>query len=164
MANDRVPDRREWSASQVKTHFEAILAERDRLFIERAAHLADRMHDQQRAFSDHIALQIAQVGQQIDAVSVASTLALDSARIATSKSEAAIEKRFDAVNEFREQLSDERGSLMRQDVADRTFTGIDQRMQRLEAFQAKLLGAFGLAVLFVPILTGLIVFLINRKS
>jgi len=39
----------------------------------------------------------------------------------------------------------------------------DQRFARIEAFQAKLLGAFALAILFIPLLSGILVYFVTHK-
>ncbi len=38
----------------------------------------------------------------------------------------------------------------------------DERFKRLEGFQSRLLGAFALALLFVPLLTGTLVYLLTK--
>ncbi len=38
----------------------------------------------------------------------------------------------------------------------------DERFKRLEGFQSRMLGAFALALLFVPLLTGTLVFLLTK--
>jgi len=83
-------------------------------------------------------------------------LALDAAQTAVTKAETATEKRFDAVNEFRGQLSDQAASFMPRELAE-------GRLAAIERWQSKLVGAFALAVVLVPVLTGTVVYLLSRK-
>lgn len=83
-------------------------------------------------------------------------LALDAAQTAVTKAETATEKRFDAVNEFRGQLADQASSFMPRELAE-------GRLAAIERWQSKIVGAFALAVVLVPILTGAVVYLLGRK-
>ena len=68
-------------------------------------------------------------------------LALTASEKAIGKAEAANEKRFDSVNEFRAQLADQAATFMRADVADARFAAVenktDQQDTRLDLLHGK---------------------------
>ena len=77
--------------------------------------------------------------QRFTAQEQAVAAALTSAKEAVSKAEAASEKRFDSVNEFRATLADQSATLISRTEVDQRFKGIDEkvdiimgRMDRLE--------------------------------
>jgi hypothetical protein len=57
--------------------------------------------------------------------------ALAAAEKAVTKAEMAAEKRFDAVNEFRQTLSDQQTTFVRQDVIDARMSSFEQQMKAL---------------------------------
>jgi hypothetical protein len=60
--------------------------------------------------------------------------ALISAKEAVTKAESASEKRFDAVNEFRNTLSDQQRTLMPRAEAEIVFQSLRDRLETLEGF------------------------------
>ncbi len=76
---------------------------------------------------------------------------------AIDKADAATEKRFESVNEFRAQLSDQTATFMPREL-------VDPRLVALEKFQAKLLGAMAFAMVLMPAITGFIVYLLTRHA
>jgi hypothetical protein len=58
---------------------------------------------------------------------------------AVAKAEAAAERRFESVNEFRGQLSDQAASFMPREVAD-------TRLSKLESLTSKLVGGLGVVM------------------
>jgi small-conductance mechanosensitive channel len=58
--------------------------------------------------------------------------ALDSAEKAVAKAELAAERRFESVNEFREQLADQAGTFVTKAEQDAVNTGLTDRLTRAE--------------------------------
>jgi len=97
-----------------------------------------------------------------------SSLALDSAQRAITKAEGAVEKRFDAVNEFRATLADQQRSLMPRLEAERWFNTLTDDIRMLKENNLKrasestglhagwsiLTGALG----FIGMIAGLVAF------
>jgi hypothetical protein len=57
--------------------------------------------------------------------------ALTAAKEAVDKAELAASKRFEATNEFREQLSDQAATFMPREVADQQFAQVNERLSGL---------------------------------
>jgi hypothetical protein len=70
--------------------------------------------------------------QRFDNVSSATSQALAAADRATSKAEAAAEKRFEGVNEFRQTLADQQRTLMPRPEVEIINKGISDRIEKLE--------------------------------
>jgi hypothetical protein len=70
--------------------------------------------------------------QRFDNNTEATKAALAAADRATSKAEAAAEKRFEGVNEFRGQLSDQARTLMPRQEVEIVNKGISDRLDKLE--------------------------------
>lgn len=70
--------------------------------------------------------------QRFDAQEKAVAAALAAAKEAVVKAEAAAEKRFESVNEFRQQLNDNQARLMTKDEAGLRFAPIEQRLGLIE--------------------------------
>jgi len=128
----------------------------DRLFKEQqvkgdlaAAHCADLLAAEQRAVEaalgqiDHrIEATKILVSERVDAVRREATVLLAASEKAISKSEGASERRFDSVNEFRKQLSDQAIHFMPREVAESKIDDLrrnaDTRMDELRAQMADL--------------------------
>jgi len=96
------------------------------------------------------------VEAKFDGVNREVKLALDASQAAVNKAEHATEKRFESVNEFRQQLSDQAGTFMPRELAE-------NRLAAIERWQSKMVGALALAVVLMPLVTGLVVFFLTRR-
>jgi hypothetical protein len=85
-----------WTTQQLKEYVDMIFAER--LRVQQSAETAMR---------DHVASQVGQIQTAVEAEKKVTSARFDSAREAIVKADAATEKRFDGVNEFRAQLTDQ---------------------------------------------------------
>lgn len=102
----------EWTVHTAREHVLALIAELDRRYEQRFA-------DSQSA---------------VDA-------ALDAAKAAVAKAEAAMEKRFDNANEFRGQLSDQARSFMPRAEAETAFRTAEERTGTENANMGALIGS-----------------------
>jgi len=114
--------------------------------------------------SDHIDHQVEQVRQGL-----ASLQALlherdgrmddrfEAHREAIEKAEVSLNKRLEGMNMFRDQLKDQTATFAVKEATE-------ARLVKLESFQGKLLGAFGLAMIIMPLLIGLITYFLTRTA
>ncbi len=86
----------------IKEHFEAVLAEKDKGY-----------------------------SQRFDAQEKAVTAALTAAKEAVVKAEIAAEKRFDSVNEFRGQLSDQARTFMPRPECEKEFESLRDKIKNV---------------------------------
>lgn len=128
-----------------------------------------------REFHEHLEQQRHETKMMMDASDKAIKAAFESSNTAILKAEAATERRFDSVNEFRAQLNDQATRFMPREVADATFKELRGQLavqqSRLDASGGRtegvrmssgaLVAAVGVFVsiivavnILVPILTG----------
>lgn len=88
-----------WTTDSLKEHVEALMNERDRRY-----------------------------EQRFQAQEAAVKAAIHSADRANSKAEAAMEKRFDGVNEFRQTLSDQAGQFITRQEVETMFKPLDSKV------------------------------------
>jgi predicted phage tail protein len=93
-----------WTVDTLREHFETMLAEH-----ARAADI--RLADLRTMLDERYATQTKALDAAFKAAEQAVQTALASQEKAVSKAEAAADKRFEAVNEFRQQLSDQTASF-----------------------------------------------------
>lgn len=84
-------------------------------------------------FKDLMAERDRRYEQRFSAMDEKTSLALTSSEKAIAKSDAATEKRFDSVNEFRGTLSDQAASLLPRGEAVVKFAAYDEKISALEA-------------------------------
>jgi hypothetical protein len=77
----------------------------------------------------------------LKAVKESSTLALAAADRAVAKAENATEKRFDAVNEFRETLADQQRTLMPRAEAELRFVSMEKTLAAIQLAQGRSAGS-----------------------
>lgn len=82
-----------------------------------------------------------QYGQRFEAQEKAVQAALAAAALATSKADAASEKRFESVNEFRNTLKDQQTGLATRSEMEARFKFIEDKLNGFEARQSKLQGS-----------------------
>jgi hypothetical protein len=75
-----------------------------------------------------------------------------------------IERRLEGLNNEYRRADDVAKLTVRRDVYDRDLHETNDRFGRLEAFQSKLLGGLVLAAVLVPLVTGIVVFLLTRHA
>jgi len=78
-------------------------------------------------------------GQRFDAQEKAVSAALAAAKEAVAKAEAAAEKRFDSVNEFRNTLKDQQLTLAPRAEMEIRFHALDEKLRALELRQAQII-------------------------
>lgn len=119
----------------IRSYFERLMDEADRRYEE-------RFHAAERAVVTTLARTDKEFHEHLEQVRVETAAALAAADKAIQKSEAAVEKRFDAVNEFRAQLSDQAASFMprkESDVRmDALIERIDASAERINALQLQI--------------------------
>lgn len=99
------------------------------------------------AMAEALSAQIAEVDRRaiasLDAARREANFAQEANDRAIQKAEVASDKRFDAVNEFREQLREQTASFMPREVVDQLVTQINQRITTLESMALQGEGAKG---------------------
>ncbi len=83
----------------------------------------------------------------------------ETARILVAQNQA---YRDEKANELRAQIEGERGNYLSRNEYLATAKESGDRFSRLESFQSKMLGALALATVFVPALTGIVVYVLTR--
>lgn len=133
-----------WTLASQKAYFEAILEEQ-RLAIhtadaerEKSAQIVRESLTQMVTAADaalgrHIEEQVRQIRQIIDLNLTAVDAAFAASEKAIQKAEAATEKRFESVNEFRAQLATQTHSFMPREVAEAKLKEISTKVDDLTA-------------------------------
>ena len=85
---------------------------------------------------------------------------IDASHEAVAKAEDAMTLRLEGMNEFRSQIQSERATYATREQRDDD----QKRVGRLEATIAKLVGGLILASFLMPLLTGVIVYLLTRHA
>jgi len=114
--------------------------------------------------SDHITHQIEQVQQALQALTTLLSERdgrmddrFDAHREAIQKAEDSLNKRLEGMNQFRDQMKDQTSMFAVKEATE-------ARLVKLESFQGKLLGAFGLAMVVMPLIIGLITYFLTRTA
>ncbi len=89
-------------------------------------YIRDMMDERDRRYEQHF-----------EAMDAKTTLALSASDKAVTKAEAATEKRFDTVNEFRATLSDQAGRLYSRAEAEAKFLAIEDKLSSIAAQSTK---------------------------
>jgi len=133
-----------WTTDTLKAYFERITVESDRRY-----------------------------QQRFDASEQAVNAALAAAEKAVGKAEVAAEKRFDAVNEFRGQLSDQARDFMPRKEAELQLGALGERIANIEKLGSKASGdrtgsdrvfsfAIGIGGIFVVAVTAIVIAIITH--
>lgn len=125
-----------------------------------------KAHHDQRFADGETAVRAALLAQKELA-----TMALNNAERAVAKAEAAAEKRFDAVNEFRAALGDQQRTLMQRAEAELELESLKVMVEKLETrlaqFEARnrgIAGGYNIAIGVVGIIAVVLsIFLVLRK-
>ena len=115
-------EEREKAASALRTALERTIAEGDERLRE---HITNQIGQINAALTSADKLEVARIG----AVQRELTAAQESAATAVSKQEAATERRFESVNEFRAQLATQTQSFMPREVADAQISEIRNKTE-----------------------------------
>ena len=134
----------------VKGYFERILAEREKRDAERDKRLDERFDSQEKA-----------VAAALSAAEKAVSAALLAAEKAVEKAEAAQQRVNVTQNEFRGTLKDQAADLMPRSETELLVNDLRGGLDGLKSFQAKIIGAVGVAMFAMPTLTAVIVYLLT---
>lgn len=173
-----------WDEEQLREHIQVQL---QRISAESQIRLdllqaeVDRRFAFSKVFHDHdTKLFQQQLDQRFESSDKAVRAALQSAELAVNKAEAAAEKRFDSVNEFRKTLSDQTNSFVTGDKFDGLALQVAQltdrfnqtegfgrgsgehEEKRLQAFNTRLL-ALGVSISVVVIVVNIVIALIINR-
>lgn len=111
----------------------------DRILTEHDRRYEQRFVAQEQAVGLALARVDKEFHEHLEGVRVETHAALDAADKAIHKSEVSIEKRFDGVNEFRQQLSDQAASFMPRKESDVRMDALTEKIdangERLNALQ-----------------------------
>ncbi len=91
--------------------------------------LHERINEGDSHLRQHIDQQVVQIEGALDAARRETTIIHDSSEKAIAKAEASTEKRFEAVNAFRQQLSDQANLFMPREVADTQIEALRKQVQ-----------------------------------
>ncbi len=115
--------------------------------------------------------QLAAIEERIRGVELVAKMSQESASLAVKKAEAATERRFEAVNEFRGQLADQTRTFLPRETFDTTLSQWQEWRTDVDADRATLrgrtsginasIGALVLAAGFVATFLGIVVILAN---
>jgi hypothetical protein len=118
---------------------------------------------------EHVLSLFDAVRTEIAASKDAATLALTAVDRAVQKAEAAAEKRFESVNEFRNTLADQQRTLMPRAETEIRFDALQKRLEAIEQRQLSVMSTgvglrdgWGYAVGAIGLIGGLIAALSNR--
>lgn len=149
--------------NRIERHFDTIIAERDRFFSEAIAaerrFTAERYERSQQRFD----AQEKAVSAALEVTNEATKAALAAAERAVAKAETATEKRFEGVNEFRKQLSDQTATFIARVEAMGQITNLREkidalttRLERTEGQSAGLSSGWGYLVGAIGLLATLL--------
>jgi hypothetical protein len=129
-----------WTIDSLREHYDVLLAQLDRRYEQ-------RFEAQEKA----VDAALASAEKAVSAALAAQEKAVD-------KAERADEKRFESVNEFRAQLSDQAGSFLPRAEADVRFTSINEKIAgntaRFLTVAALAVSIMVAAVVLANVLTG----------
>ncbi len=95
----------------------------------------ERINEGDAHLRQHIDQQVVQIQQALDAARRETNIIHDSSEKAIQKAEGSSEKRFAAVNAFREQLNDQAKDFMPREVADAQIKELDKRISAIQQSQ-----------------------------
>ena len=85
-------------------------------------------------------VQFVTLGQAAELNNKAVSIAMEAADKAVTKSEQAVEKRFESVNEFRAQMGDMQATLARTDMVNSRFATLEKKMDEVALYQVSQAG------------------------
>ena len=107
-----------------------------------------------------IAGEVRSLNIELAAVREATTAAFETSQKAIDKAEEALTRRLEGMNELRDQLREQAETFARQEVVTAENRARDQRIAKLEQFQAKLLGGLLLAPFVASGVTAVMVYVL----
>ncbi len=134
-----------WTADQLRAHFEGLLAARDSAVNSMLAERTRRFEERFTNVNERVADLDMRLSWRFEAAEKAVAAAFESNQAAIEKSEAATERRFESVNEFRAALGDVTHRSMPRAEADVRFQSFTDELhkvdKRMEAMTGKAAGA-----------------------
>jgi hypothetical protein len=130
------------------------------------------------ALKDYVDKRFAAAELAVEKAVKSTELAVDKAfaqnQRAIDKAEQSVDRRLEGMNEFRDQLTKERSAYITTDSFQQFHKSLEDnlravddrinvRITSIERWQSKIVGALGFAVVFVPTLTALAIYLLNRR-
>lgn len=100
-----------------------------------------RMDEGDTRLREHIGAQYGQISAALEAARRETSFAHAASEKAIAKAEVANEKRFESVNEFRSQLSDQATTFLPREVAESFFNQLSERVRSIEGHQLTAAGA-----------------------
>lgn len=156
----------DWTIETLRQHFIEVLATRDRIIAESDRRYQERFEAQTKALDTAFLAQNTAMQTALTAAERAVQAALTAAEKAVNKAEIAAEKRFESVNEFRAQLSDQAAGFMPRAEAEQRLAQLSETLNKLEkstamsagrgagvsASWAMMLGVGGLALTIIGLI------------
>ncbi len=137
MIDNPEKDTRDWVIARMQ-HFELMLAAADKFNLERSDAVLAVVKANEVVVKELYAIALHDRERMFATLTSTFNAAMEAHRLAVSKAEAAVEKRFDAVNEFRAQLGDQSRTLMPRPEAEVLFKSLDTRIDAANAAAAEL--------------------------
>jgi len=126
-AGDKLASERDRAAATLRDANQKAIEQAESERAKAANRLAEQITQQIQSGDENLKLHILAQEQEIQAVRRETSLIHDASEKAIQKAEASSEKRFGAVNAFREQLSDQAKDFMPRELADSQF--VDMRKE-----------------------------------
>ncbi len=128
-AGDNLASERDRAAEALRSATQRAIEQSDIEKGKTAEKLAEQLREQIHSGDENLRLHIIGQGQQLDAARRETTIIHEASTKAIEKAEAASEKRFESVNEFRQQLSDQANLFMPREVADTQIETLRKQVQ-----------------------------------
>lgn len=109
-----------------------------------------------------IATEVRSLNIELAAAKEATEAAFRASQKAIDKAEEALTRRLEGMNEIRDQLREQAETFARVEVVATENAGRDERITRVERFQAKMLGGLLLAPFVSAVLAGLVVYSVTH--
>lgn len=129
-----------------------------------AAIVGERLSALDRTLSDKMRSLEELINSKLTAQEERVALAFDASQDAIIKAEAQMNKRLETMNEFREQLTMQAGTFVAREVFEASASEWSRWRASVDKFQYRIIGAVGLAMVLMPIVVGVIVFLLTRQA
>ncbi len=136
-----------------------------RIALERDIHAGDAR------LQDHITHQVEQVRQALASLTLLNHERdgrmddrFSAHREAIQKAEDSLNRRLEGMNAFQQQITEERSMYLLRDTFDTTLETWTIWRGGVDKFQYRLLGAFGLAMIIMPMIVGVLVYFLTRTA
>lgn len=167
-AGDKLASERDRAAEALRSANQKAIEQADDVRAKSADRLAEQLTEKIQSGDENLRLHIVGQARELDAARRETAIIHEASEKAIARADASTEKRFEAVNAFRQQLADQAGLFMPREVADTQIEELRKQIQdntdRINTTQGAKQGserllAVGLAV--ATIVISIVVVLVN---